>query len=614
MHLKKSIKQMIRMNTLNKLLDFLDKHEKKQLLVLLILILFTAIIDMLGAASILPFIAVVANPEIIETNIIISKILNLYLNFGLDRKNFISFLGFCVLVFLICSLILRGLTNYIQIKFCFMREYTISKNLVQKYLSKDYIWFLNKHSGDLTKNILGEISGIIYKSFIPAVNIVVYGSLCIAIFILLLVVDTKLAIIVVLLFSFVYLILYYFVRKSMLILGEKRLIANNQRFVEINEIFSNIKEIKTYGLEEDGVNYFSIPAKNYAHSHSLAESLGQLPRYLVEGFAFGGIVFITIIFINKGIAFDVIAPILAIYAFCGYRLLPALQIIFRSITEIKYSSSALENLRKDYTKIKKDSNYPKKSSDSIKKLTLKKEIKLDKIYFTYPTQTKRHSLKNINISIQAGSTVGIIGQTGSGKTTLIDIILGLIKPDEGLVTVDGLDILKENKFSWQQMISYVPQRINLFDNSVASNIAFTKNNEDINNDLLEKSAKIAQIHDFIVNELSEGYQTNLGEKGIKLSGGQIQRIGIARALYRKSKVLILDEASSALDSNTEKELFDNLFKYDPHLTIILVTHRLSVAKNCDKIFIIDKGLVVDSGNYEKIISKKNIDKLEESNV
>ena len=231
---------------------------------------------------------------------------------------------------------------------------------------------------------------------------------------------------------------------------------------------------------------------------------------------------------------------------------------------------------------------------------------MEKINFIYPSETKRHSLKNINISINSGSTVGIIGRTGSGKTTLVDVILGLINPDSGSLYVDGVKIDHDTKFLWQEMISYVPQKINLFDSSIECNIAFIKDEKNIDKKLMEKSAKIAQIHDFIVNELAEGYETNLGEKGVKLSGGQIQRLGIARALYRKSKVLILDEASSALDTNTEKELFQSLFKYDPSLTIILITHRLSVAKNCDKIFIIEKGSIIQSGNYEQIVSKKNL--------
>ena len=225
---------------------------------------------------------------------------------------------------------------------------------------------------------------------------------------------------------------------------------------------------------------------------------------------------------------------------------------------------------------------------------------MNNIHYNYPNASKT-ALKNINLNIPAYSTIGLVGATGSGKTTTVDIILGLLQSQKGTLEVDGKIINNNNRRAWQHSIGYVPQQIFLVDNTVASNIAFGKDINEINQEAVEHAAKIANLHEFIINELPLKYETFIGERGVRLSGGQRQRIGIARALYNRPQVLILDEATSALDNLTEKVVMEAVHNSENKITKILIAHRLSTVKKCDKIFLFDKGELKSEGTFEELI-------------
>ena len=258
-------------------------------------------------------------------------------------------------------------------------------------------------------------------------------------------------------------------------------------------------------------------------------------------------------------------PSSVLYVFAGYRLIPALQQIYASFTSLLLLVPSLNKLYDDLKNLK-----PFNENQDQGVLTLNKTITLKNIYYNYPNAS-RTAIKDISLSIPAKSTVGLVGTTGSGKTTMVDIILGLLEPQKGTLEVDGKIITKQNSRSWQRSIGYVPQHIYLTDNSIAANIAFGVEPKDINQDLVEKASKIANLHNYVINELPKQYHTTIGERGVRLSGGQRQRIGIARALYHESKVLILDEATSALDNQTEKIVMDAIKNLSKDITIILIS-------------------------------------------
>jgi ABC-type branched-subunit amino acid transport system ATPase component len=288
-------------------------------------------------------------------------------------------------------------------------------------------------------------------------------------------------------------------------------------------------------------------------------------------------------------------PVISLYVFAGYRLMPAIQQMYTSFTQLIYISPAVEVLSND---IKNLERYNLIEDERI--MMFKKEINLKNIHYNYPL-TLRTSLKDINVNIPAKSTIGFIGATGSGKTTMVDIILGLLEPQKGTLEVDDQIITKQNLRSWQRLISYVPQQIYLSDDTILSNIAFGVEPKNVNQEAVEKAAKIANLHEFIINELPKKYQTIVGERGVRLSGGERQRIGIARALYRSPQVIIFDEATSALDYQTEQEVMEAVNNLRKDITIILIAHRLNTVENCDIIFKFEKGRIIQQGTFDELV-------------
>jgi len=584
------------MQTFKKILYLLTITERKYAGLLFIMIIIMALLDMIGVVSILPFIAVLTNPSLIETNLILNFMFQASSLIGVkNNEQFLFALGAFVFLLLIISLSFKALTSYAQVRFVQMREYSIGKRLLQSYLYQSYNWFLNRHSADIGKTILSEVQHIILNCISPLMELIAKSVIVIALIILLIVVDPKLAIIVGLTLAGTYWIIFYFVRKYLNRTGKQRFINNLLRFKIVSEAFSNIKMIKIRGLERTYIKCFSDSAEILARTQASSIVIGQLPRLILEALAFGGILLIILYIMKQTGSFNDTAPILSLYVFAGYRLFPALQQIYSSLTQLTFIGPALDKLYYDLKNIE-----PFKENFSQEILTFNKAITLKNIYYSYPN-TSRTALKNISLNIPAKSIIGLVGATGSGKTTTVDIILGLLEAQKGTLEVDGKVISKKNLRSWQRCIGYVPQHIYLVDDSVSANIAFGLDSKDINQEAIEKASRIANLHNFVKEELPKKYQTIIGENGIRLSGGQRQRIGIARALYHNPQLLILDEATSALDDRTEKAIIDSINNLSKNITTILIAHRLSTLKNCNIIFKLAKGEIICRGNYKDLI-------------
>ena len=584
------------MDTIKKLSFLLTPIERRNALLLLLMFVIMALLDMIGVASILPFMAVLTNPSLIETNMILNYMYQVSNIFGVENdQEFFFALGFLVFIILIISLIFKAITTYIEVKFLQMCEYNVSKRLVEGYLYQPYIWFLNRNSAELGKSILSQVS-IVIDIMRSLMSLISKSIIAIALIALLIIANPKLSMIVGLTLSLTYGIIFYFTRKYLNSLGKENLKNDELRFIAVSEAFGAAKEIKVGGLERAYIKSYSNAAKIFAQNKAILKVISQLPRYILEGIAFGGIMLLILYLMSQEGSFNNAIPIISLYAFAGYRLMPVMQNIYISLSQISFSSPSLDNLYYDIGKLN-----PIKNNYLEEKLSFDKEIVLNNIDFNYPN-TSQKALQGISLNIPAKSTIGLIGATGSGKTTLLDIILGLLMSDKGTLEIDGEVLSKKNLRSWQRNIGYVPQHIYLSDDTIAANIAFGVESKNINQIDIERASKIANLHDFIINELPDKYNTTIGERGIRLSGGQRQRIGIARAVYLNPKILILDEGTSALDNETEKKVMEAINKLSKKITIILVAHRLNTVRNCDKIYKFEKGKVIAEGKFDEIIN------------
>jgi len=584
------------MQKLKKLIFLLSIEDRFRGKLLLLMTLMMALIETAGVASILPFIALLTNPQIIETNVILKNIYLFLKSYGIEnQQQFLTITGFFVFFLLITSISFKLLTTFVQIRFIKKCEYNISMRLINGYLYQPYSWYLNRNSSILSKSILSEVSNVIGKGLIPMMNLITNSLVTIALIILLIVAEPKLSSIAIITVCFFYGLVYKFNSNLLTKLGKEAFIAKEEKYKILTEAFGAIKEIKISDLENIYSNQFSKPSKTLVNNSALWNVLNEIPRFTLEAVAFGGMLLIILFFMTITGDIPKVLPIIALYAFAGYRLIPALQKIYISFTSLKYVGPAIDSLYNDVKNFK-----PKITNKNESSLRLNKKICLKNIYYNYPNAS-RTVLKNINLNIPANKTIGIVGATGSGKTTTLDIILGLLEPQKGTLEVDDKVINKDNKKAWQKSIGYVPQQIFLSDNTVTANIAFGIDINGVDHEAVEQAAKIANLHEFVINELPQKYQTIVGERGVRLSGGQRQRIGIARALYHKPEVLVLDEATSSLDNLTEKSVMKALQNSENNITQILVAHRLSTVRDCDLIYLFDKGELKKQGTFEELI-------------
>jgi len=586
--------------TYRKLLDLLAPRERRKFYLLLVMIVGMGIFQMLTVASILPLMFVLQHPAVIETNALLSKV---YSALGFtSHQSFTLALAFGVFVFVIFGMVFKAVTAYATYRFTMRRSYTISSRMLSGYLHQPYIWFLDRHSAALGAAVLGEVQKVVTTALLPAMKFLSGLVTSVALIALLLAARPDVAFAAAGMIGGVYALLYAGVRRRINRMGQERHRLNEQRFRIVGEAFGGMKDVKLLGLEGYFVDRFQGPARRIAEYDALDLSLREVPRYVIEGFAFGGLVgFILYLLITGDGSFGSVIPILSLFAFTAIRLFPALQQVYGSLGQMRFAAGTLDKLHKDFMGMTAGTPIPPAPETSAPALRLTERFELEDVHFAYP-HAERTAVQGISLAIAARSTVGIVGGTGAGKTTTVDIMLGLLMPDRGALSVDGVPITEENLRAWQRSIGYVPQQIFLADDTVAANIAFGRAADDIDHAAVERAARIAELHDFVMRELPDGYATKVGERGVRLSGGQRQRIGIARALYHDPDVLILDEATSALDNVTERAVMDAVHNLGRAKTIVMIAHRLSTVRECDTIFMLEGGRVVAEGSYDELIA------------
>ena len=583
---------------INNLFNLLSPYQRKRFYVLQLFVILMTIVEILGVASIIPFMALVGDMAQLQQDTFIAKF---YQMSGINSESqFVFVLGICVLIMLFISMVISVFTVWGLSMFANKIGTEIADRLYAHYLNQDWLFHASGSSAQLTKKIATETMRVTGAVLVPLMQLNSKVILSLLMSISIFVYDPKVAAIGLSIFAISYFFLFKGVRNRLNKNGIAISEVNEERFRLMNEGFGGIKDVLLMGRDNDFINRFNKTGKTLAYSQGINAALAQAPRYFVELLAFGSMISLILYLIaSHNGNLGMILPIISVYAIGTIKLLPAFQQIYSSIAIIRANIPAFESIQQDLY----DSLIRAETSKKVEKSYLypKKEISLEKVRFTYPNK-KDPALDGLSISIPINSVIGIVGPSGSGKSTLIDILLGLIEPDQGKLKIDNKIIDIKNCRSWQNTIGFVAQSIFLSEGSIAENVAFGIPNNEIDYKQVEYALKLAHLTE-LTKSLKEGIHTKVGERGIQLSGGQRQRIGIARALYHKAEVLVFDEATSSLDGITEKMIMEAIHNFSGQKTIILIAHRLKTVQKCNKIFFIDNGKVADQGTYDELINK-----------
>lgn len=578
----------------HKVRELLTDDERRRAYHLFLLMLVMGFVEAFGVASIMPFLTVIVDPSQVDQNQYLSW---LYYKIGFSSTDdFMLFLGGSAFLIVVVGVVVKVLTYWRIAHFAHMRNFSLSTRLLTIFLGQTYSWFLKRNTSDLHKKILSEVQLVVDQAIIPVLRFMASAVILFFLILLLIYINPLITLLVGVLLGGSYFLIYYFLRNYLVEIGTHRVASNQERFRAAQESLSGIKHVKAMRLENFYIDNFKGPAKKYARYLAIGQAMGEMPRFLLEALAIGGMLVVVLFLLLKDAStLEEILPLLGVYGFSAMRLLPAIQQIYQSATKLRFSKTALEELCTDLGRNVEDS-----VSGSVDKFSGKSAIALDSVNFTYDGAVTQ-AVYDVTLDIGAGETVAFVGKTGTGKSTVVDIIMGLLAPGSGSLFVNNEKINNSNLPSWKASVGYVPQESFLSDDTILNNIAFGVCESDVDMERAISAAKQAEIHGFITEDLSDGYHTRVGEKGARLSGGQCQRIAIARALYREPSVLILDEATSALDTSTEYTVMESIYNDQLEKTVILIAHRLSTVEKCDKIFFMERGRIVAVGTYDELL-------------
>lgn len=549
--------------------------ERRKSVGMLVLVTLMALADTLSVLSIMPFLSVVGRPAVIQESGLLHAV---YQQLGFhDTRSFIFSLGLASIALVVLSSAFKTITLHTLNRFVHFQRHSLSSRLLSRYLHQPYEFFLATNPSILARNVLSEVDQIVTGLIQPVSQLIAQGAIVLAMAVLIFLYDPLTAMVLVAVLGMLYGAIYGLVRKHLARIGHQRQAANGQRYQACNEALAGIKDVKithSAGAYRDKFNHAS---RQFSRHMASSDTLSQSPLYLVEATGYSMLIVIALSLLARSDDVAHVLPALGLYGFAAYRMLPAAQIMYRGFAKLRFASAALETIHGDLL-LPQDELSAKTSP-----LVPKTEIRLQGIRYAYPGAADKPVIDNFDLLIPVNTSVGITGRSGAGKSTLMDLMLGLLQPERGTISVDGVAINRGNIAAWQRAIGYVPQHIYLSDTTLAQNIAFGVDPEDIDMAAVERAARAAQIHEFVVNELPEGYATPIGDRGVRLSGGQCQRVGIARALYRDPQVLFFDEATSALDTQTEEALNEAIHCLSDSKTIVVIAHKPSSLRSCSSI-------------------------------
>lgn len=553
--------------------------------------LFNALLELSGVAGVWPLVVAATDPERVKHNAFLSGLQSLS---GMEEHA--QFLVFLVVLFvgLLGLMNACGAANlWLSTYFSQQVRHYLSRALLKKYLEKPYVWYLSRNTSALTKDVLHEVDQVTMFLVFRTVELLTNACAASLIFVGLVVLEPYVALGTVLVLSLVYSQIFRFFRNRLKKIGLERTEIAQARFHSVAEALAGVKEAKAFSRRESFLaNYeqHSLRQRDVLVTNQL---VAELPKYLTETLAIAAIlsalVYLTLTLKSAAV------PLMGVYIMATWRLVPAAQKVYRNAVDIRFYFPALDAIHQELV----CPPAPGWELEHAKPLEFEKEVCLEEVSFRYP-DAENLALDGISLRIPKNTSLALIGRTGEGKTTLGDLVAGNFEPLSGHLSVDDQVLDCQTLARWRRLVGIVPQEIYLADDTVRNNIVLGAVPQDLDQKALENAARIAGIHDFVVNELPDGYETTLGERGVSLSGGQRQRIGIARALYHDPPFLILDEATNALDNLTERDVLDAISRLCETKTLLVIAHRLSTVEACDQVCFLKGGRVQGLGTFAEL--------------
>ena len=568
--------------TFQRALDIV-KGYRKEILVLLIVAQFLAILEILTLISIYP----VLNFILVENNNVSLTLHFKILTIIFPEETYQSISVIIAFIMVVSSssfrIFLIAKTNFTVAD---LRQ-KITQKIFSAYLSKNYNFYLQNHRSEMVKNILSEVDLFVVGYLLPLLAIITNFTVMFYIFVFLTLLSTKITLFTLSFFLVSYSIIFLLVRIILVDAGTLKVTANKKRFIIVNNAIGSIRDVILGGSQQLYQNEFFEPNKTFASMTARIQTIAQSPRYLIEGLMLCAILFVlSLTLSSEQDAYPYIdLAILATFTLAGLKLLPSIQLVYHSFAQVRSSDASVLSLYKVINSLSRNV----RSADASVKLTFKSRLDLENISFSYPGSSDL-VLNELSIRIGVGERIGLVGQSGSGKSTLCDLIMGLLEPSSGTISVDGKVIDQSNIQGWQNIVGYVPQEVFLIDDSVYRNVAGISSLSEEQKRIVRKACSIAAASDFI-EKLPAEYDTRLGDNAVLLSGGQKQRLGIAKVMYRNASLIVLDEATSALDVDTEERVLETLDRLPDHVAQIIISHNIQTLRNCDRIYELSGGVL-----------------------
>lgn len=586
---------MMLLNTPGKVLQVLSPAGRRRAFLVFLAMVVSGGAEVLGIAAMFPFAAAAVNPEPMTSwDPWLTRLYDL--GGFTDSQTFVASLAVAVGLLFVVSNACSAATLWLCYRFSFDENHRLGQRLLEEYLGRPYVWYLQHNTADLTKIVVTEVTEMMEQVVLRIMVFTAKGVVALFISVGLLWLSPAVALSTAAVLAIFYALVYGHFRDRLKRIGQQRMDAQTARFRAVSEALSSVKET----MIPPRLGHFAEIHRRYSRTvNDLTAAnylMADLPRHMMEITAFSVILaVIAYVRVTQGSA-SAAMPLVGLYVMAMLRLMPALQHMYAEAVRIRFHLPVLHRLHKELMQ-------PRARGEDLEvheRLEIRDSIRIEDVSFRYPG-CDEDAVRGVTLELPRNTSTALVGLTGSGKTTLAGLVAGLLRPQRGTIEVDGQPLWPERTRAWQNNLGYVPQHIHLLDDTVLNNIAFGIPEEEVDHAAVVRAARMANIHDFVGEELTRGYDTVLGERGITLSGGQRQRLGIARALYHEPEVLIFDEATSALDSLTERVVMEAIQQLSHRKTLLVVAHRLSTVKACDCICLVEEGRLKSQGSFPELM-------------